>query len=219
MPVKDYSIVSTTVLQKDIHLFLLAVGDNVENINRTIIPTAQLEEILRYRFLRDSNKRLLARSFLYELMAEHCGLTDFTLGFNKFGKPYLLSARNFSFSFSYAKDYLMVALVPNKKIGVDIEFIDGAFEVNELAPEIMCHEELTYFQKQQHSEDRRRFFFQVFAGKESIIKAFGTGLSFPVKTLNILETVCFVYDQTEFHYHRLQPCINDYAIAVTYEAL
>ena len=216
MPVNKYLIASMTVV-KDVKLFLLAVDSNVTSINHSIIPADQRKHIGKYHKPHDRNKRFLARSFLYELIMETHQTTDFELGFNSFGRPYLINAEEINFSFSYAKDYVLVGVARNRIIGVDIEFVDTAIQLSELVNEIMSDNELLYFRSMDTDEDRFLFFFKTFSGKESIIKAFGTGLSFPVKNLNLLNTNTFRYNQTEFQYRALSLGLKNYAIAITHE--
>jgi len=214
----DYIIFKQTIINTAIQLYLLPIAENLKYINKTIIPPTQQKEISRYKFQHDSDKRLLARSFCYEFVQEHYGVPNFELGFNEYQKPLLKAALHINFSFSYAKDYVLVGISTAKRIGIDIEYINPTFTIHEVAPEIMCAAELEEFLSyKDKSLDQRIYFFKLFSAKESIIKAFGTGLYFNVKKLNTLHTHTYFYEGVKFTHQPLDVWMNEYTLSVCYE--
>lgn len=213
----DYRLIDQLILG-DATISLLDVAANLGNINKAIIPREQLADIAQYRFARDRNKRLLTRSFLYEWLHSKYGLNCFRLGFNEFQQPYLETAPHIHFSFSYAKDYVLIGVREYYKIGVDIEYIDPALDIREMSPSIMCPEELSRFQDDQDNPAAQStFFFSLFAAKESIIKSFGTGLYYEVKDINTICNNMHTYQSGNFTQHPLHLPIPGYASSVTLE--
>lgn len=214
---KNYVIAKQTTIN-NIQLYLLNVSKNIKQCNLSIIPKNQLDEIGLYKFKLDSDKRLLARSFLYEYLSMHYHINNFELNFNEYKKPFLKSAPTISFSFSYAKDYLVVGISAGKKIGVDVEYIDQRLKIMEIAPEIMCSAELKQFNMYaDNSFNKLTYFFRLFSGKESIIKSFGTGLYFDVKKLDTSTNFEFGYNREKFILHHLDIWMNRYTIALCYQ--
>jgi len=214
----NYTIAKQITIDADIQLYLLNISKNIRHCNISIIPKNQIDEINRYKFKQDSDKRLLARTFLYEYLLKYYSIDDFELDFNEYKKPFLKAEPNINFSFSYAKDFLLVGISRYKKVGVDIEHINPALKISEIASEIMCSAELQQFNSYiDNSLNQCIYFFNLFSAKESIIKSFGTGLYFDVKNLNILDNTEYSYMDVKFIYHGLGLWMNKYILALCYE--
>jgi 4'-phosphopantetheinyl transferase len=214
----NYVIARQITIDSHVEVYLLNIDENINYVNTSIIPNIQIAEINRYRIKHDSQKRLLARSFLYELLAKKYSLDDFTLFFTKYKKPYLKGGNNIHFSFSYARNYLLVGISIDKMVGVDIEYINPAINIHELASLIMCPAELHQLNLyNDNASIQHTYFLKLFSGKESIIKAFGTGLAYDVKTLHILNNTIYTHNNVEYIYRDLELWQNQYTLAACYE--
>ncbi|MEO5681006.1 MAG: 4'-phosphopantetheinyl transferase superfamily protein [Chitinophagaceae bacterium] len=214
----NYIIDRQISIQPGMQIYLLNIDINTGLINTSIIPARQLDEIGGYTIRKDANKRLLARSFLYEYLLKQYSVSNFELDYNEYKKPFLKATPDFHFSFSYAHDYLLVAISVHKKIGADIEYINPAISIHEIAAELMCPAELLHFDSLNgNAINQRVYFFKLFAAKESIIKSFGTGLYFEVKHLNILSDKSFNYLDAGFVYQDLGVWMDRYSLAISYE--
>lgn len=199
--IPGYRIEKEISFGTDAKAFLLRVDANRESINTAIIPPEQKAQISQYHFQHDQDKRLLARSFLYEMLKALYGLTDFTFDYTEFQKPVFRVAPSVDFSFSYAGDYVFAGYAAGKQIGIDIECINESFPVMETAASVMCADELSLLhQLAANPPDACRFFFHLFTAKESIIKAFGTGLHYDVRNINTITGDRFAYNGKTFHY-------------------
>lgn len=199
IPLEGYAIARQGTAGFDAQLFLLNIGENVGNINYALLPPRQVAGCDRFKIRRDAEKRLLARSFLYELCAGEYGLSDFELATGPFGKPFLKAKPQLRFSFSYSDDYLLIGLSEKGKIGVDIVCPGYNLSTGSLAREIMHEEELRRYNAFEPDDDRKRgFLFRTFAAKEAIVKAFGTGFHSDLKSLNTLEQDSFWYEGAAF---------------------
>lgn len=215
---KDYRIAKQFSMDGDLQISLINIEENLKYINRGIIPRDQIEVISRYKILANSNKRLLARSFLYESLHEHYGVKEFDLGFNEYKKPFLKADVNLQFSLSYAKDYILVGISKDKRLGIDIEFMDPSLNISELAPAVMCPDELEEFNSYVSNPlNQRTYFFRLFSAKESIVKSFGTGMYFDMKDLNTSKGHQYEYNGESFLYHELESWTNEYTLAVCCE--
>lgn len=172
-----YNIEQTFLHEDYAKVFLLNSANNFRHINHSIIPRKQYHDIQAYKAQYDINKRLLARSFLFEYLKQKNELNNFEFVYNQYQKPYLKHLPNIYFSFSYSEDFTAVGISDDHVIGIDIEYKDAQLDTETLAPEIMNQEELTIFNHLvKTSSNLGNFFFDVFSIKESIMKALGTGL-------------------------------------------
>jgi 4'-phosphopantetheinyl transferase len=220
MIVKNYHIVEPIAANNGVQLYLLNIPSNLRFINEGIIPLSQLEAINMYRAKRDREKRLLARSFLYELIYQNYNIDNFDIRFNQFHKPFFKHYPDIYFSFSYSEDYVFIALSRGTPVGVDIQRMDNKFVNEVMAGEIMCMDELELF----HAHDdnallQRKFFFSVFSSKEAIIKAFGMGLHFPIKEISTLASRNFSFNGSTYHCSELQGQLSQHALTVCHEVV
>lgn len=86
-----------------------------------------------------------------------------------------------------------------------------------MASEIMHKDELTHF-KGLCNTDKLAYFYQLWSGKESLIKAFGQGFYYPVSKINLMANKMGVvhYKEYPFQYFLSDEIVN-YALAVSYE--
>ncbi|BCD90390.1 4'-phosphopantetheinyl transferase [Francisella halioticida] len=180
----EYSLKSTNI-------FLLNIAENINQIDLDTIPNSQILAIKKYKFEKDRNKRLLARSFLYNYLKFKYQIDNFGLKYGQYQKPFLEANENIDFSISYSECYVVVAISDKYNIGVDIEFIDTKINHQDLRNIIMHPKEISYYNKLIRETDKLNFFFNVFNIKEAVIKSLGIGLYFDVTNINVLDTSSF----------------------------
>lgn len=213
--IPDYRIDRKIAVGNTVHAFLLRVRENTACIHHAIIPEEQKADISRYHFQHDRDKHLLARSFLYDQLAAQYAVTDFGLDYTEFKKPVLRSHPGIHFSFSYAKEYVLIGISTGKKLGVNIEYIDRKFPVADTASSVLSPDELVSFHLYESgSAEQYHFFFRLFTAKEAIIKAFGTGLNYDVRKINTLSGDQFEYGQEHFLYRDEGLWREEYCLAV-----
>lgn len=194
--------------------------DNLSKINN-FIPLDQLKNINKYKFDKDKNKRLIAKSFLYKQLSEEYGVNDFTLIYNEHKKPFLKKHCDIYFSLSYSKEFIFIGISSKYEVGVDIEYINKSIETDCLSDEIMHSKELSFYNKLTLNNEKQSFFFKAFNIKESIIKAIGTGLFYDIKNINILdirENNNYLLDSFELKVKEIK-AVSDYKLAVCINAI
>ena len=215
----DFKIAKTLNLFNEIDIFLLDIHQNsqlLEMVN--IIPKKQLDEINQYKFEKDRFKRQLARSFLYWQVQNQFQIQDFSLAYNQYKKPYLSAYPGLSFNFSYAGHYVLVSISNTRKIGCDIEYVDTKLEIDEIAPHVMHSNELVQFQLMKEQTKKYQYFYQLFSNKESVIKAFGTGLYFDVTELDTTKVGRkFKYQNVEYQLGILELDLCGYVSAISFQ--
>jgi len=213
----QYRIAKQMSIGTGIQIAILNVLENISNINKSVLPRLQIDELTKYRNQFDIDKRLLARSYLYEFIKSNYGITKFDLQLNRFEKPSLMYAPNIKFSFSYAKEYVLVGISEGRKLGLDIEYVNTQLDVEEIAREIMNTNELLKFQSYD-LQLRRNYFFKVFSAKESIVKAYGVGLFVDVKTLDSEQSYS-MFNSEEFMYDSSEIWRGEYVISTCFQVL
>lgn len=86
---------------------------------------------------------------------------------------------------SYSHDIASYIISLNYKVGIDIELHNNTLNIQEFADLIFTPSEYKFFSTLE-DEERVNFFYNTWTKKESIIKASGQGLSYPV---NSIETI------------------------------
>ncbi len=183
--------------EKDCCIYYISISEFDGNNNR-------LEEILDiypdfvttdYRLIKNDKKRrqfILGKFLLREAVIDNslslCMLKSIEL--NEFGKPYFTDS-NIHFNISHSSDLVVCAISKDMIVGIDIEerrvinigYFHSCFSRKEL-------EEI------YESGDIYSGFFRYWTIKESILKATGTGLSFPLNDLyiNYEKRTCIIND-------------------------
>lgn len=214
---KKFSIEKRIEITENIQAYLLDVTKN-NVIDLDLIPRTQLAEINKYKKAIDRDKRLLSRSFLFDYLSEKYRITNFEFDYNKYQKPFLRTLPRIHFSFSYANNYVLIAISEDAEIGVDIEYIDPKLKIREIALEVMCVDEWKQFNSYNHDPiSKYHFFYRLFSSKEATIKAFGKGLYFDVKSLNTVNHTELIYKNKMFTCMELELWKNRYTLAICFE--
>lgn len=131
-------------------------------------------------------KRHLA---LYEML-KNLGMSNQKLHYEKSGQPFLkdISSNTLSYnvSLSSSEDFFVCSISKSFKVGVDIQYISNIQLNNSLIKLVLHPIEETIFINLRHNE-KRLFFFEIWAKKESYTKALGTGLVKEFSHINIID--------------------------------
>lgn len=216
---KNYNIEEKIMVNQNIQIFLLNFKKNVDNIDYSVIPSSQIKKISSYTNIKDLNKKLLARSFLFQFLYKNYGFENFDIKFNQYKKPYFLQKnKEIQFNFSYSKEYILIAISSYKDIGVDIEYIDPYLAIEEMCSnDFFCQSELAEMNLLKDPIKKREKFFQIFSAKESLIKAFGEGFYFKVNSLDTIKNKFYFYKNNKFYYKNLGIWNDNYSIAASYK--
>lgn len=105
------------------------------------------------------------------------------------GKPWLPHpATDVRFNVSHSHGWLFVALADGHDVGVDVQFIDPAVDIDAIARCFFTPRERRMLGAGT-ATGRRRLFFSMWTLKEAWLKAMGSGLSRPLASAEILTMV------------------------------
>lgn len=159
---------------------------NEEFINRILhlLPAERRKKVLNYRKLIDKKNCVIAYVMLKKALRDCYGITEFTIKYGEYGKPYLAEYPEIFFNISHCSYGCVVALA-NERIGIDIQnVVPFSWKV---ANRVCCKEELKLL---ENSKDRAREFIRLWTMKESYLKMTGKGIYEDIKSINTLEMDC-----------------------------
>ncbi len=141
----------------------------------------------RFRFEQDQWQYISAHGALRQILSRYidCNPGAVTFDHNHHGKPYLSpNPENIEFNLSHSKSKALLAVVKDRRTGIDIEHIRFDFDVCGLARQYFSACEVDAML----NLDKRfqtKAFFDCWTRKEAFIKAIGKGLSYPLKTFDV----------------------------------
>jgi 4'-phosphopantetheinyl transferase len=141
------------------------------------------------RLLVDRPRRVFAaaRVALRILLARELGTTAESLRFTEgpHGKPALTPDAGLGFNLSHSGTTVAIALARNTELGVDVEELRSGVRTVNLARRFFDPQENRIVEGLPEGAVRDRAFFHFWTAKEAVLKATGSGLSVPVRTVVI----------------------------------
>lgn len=123
-----------------------------------------------FSFCRAALRRILCDTL-------DCRNEQLSFEYSYYGKPYALvdnKPANIAFNVSHSGKLGVIAVAPTGPLGVDVEEIVSKRQIETLIDTVMGDEERAEFRQLQGAARLRRF-FRLWACKEALIKALGTG--------------------------------------------
>ena len=134
----------------------------------------------RYHFAGPRRQFALTRAALRAILCCRldCENQQLTFGISKYGKPFALvsgAPSGNSFNVSHSGRYGLLAFAPEGRVGVDVEERVVRQDIDELGSAVFSPGELAEIVPAL-GEAKHRLFYDLWAMKEAVIKALGTGL-------------------------------------------
>lgn len=121
-----------------------------------------------------AKKFIACRAIGKQALCDQLNINNVTFSYLKYGKPYIQHYQDIYFNISHSKDLAVLGISLVAPIGIDIEFIDQAFEWKDLMNLLMSKEEKSWILK----ENSICRFFAIWTMKEAILKQKGEGITF-----------------------------------------
>jgi 4'-phosphopantetheinyl transferase len=154
-----------------------------------LLSTDERERASRFLATYDRDRFIAARGLLRTILSEyqHFAPQEIAFHYNEYGKPSMRreeNIRGLEFNLAHSEDALLIGITHHRKIGVDIERIypDGNF--SQRVKRFFTPEEQAAFNNLPPLEQRKAW-FQTWTIKEAYLKAVGTGLTQPLKTVAV----------------------------------
>jgi 4'-phosphopantetheinyl transferase len=142
----------------------------------------------RFVFERHRRRFTAARGRLRRLLSSYLEIAPEAVAFQggRNGKPHLAPTptqdTRLRFNVSHSEEQALFAVALEREVGVDIEHVDPAVRVLELAGRFFAPEEAAVL-RALPPEARHPAFFRLWTLKEALLKASGAGLSGPLDTV------------------------------------
>ena len=182
-----------TLKDNELHIWKTKISANIDNIDNYWHLLAQNEQARakEFYFAVDSNRYIITRAILKKLIATYLGIfpQDVLFEYTEYGKPYLcLDLKNnfqaLKFNLAHSRDSIIYGFTKNIDIGVDIEFINKDFIIDDLVQHCCSKQEqdkmITLFEEQKYS-----YFYNLWVIKEALVKAIGFGLSYDLRQIHV----------------------------------
>lgn len=139
-----------------------------------------------FRFEKDALEFIQTRAVLRYLLAfySHQQATAISFTQNEYGKPGLSFHPDLHFNVSHTDHAALLGFTFVAELGVDIENTERTVEIDLVAKHFFAPGEVKKLLETEE-EDKPAAFYRCWTRKESIIKALGTGLSFPLKKFEV----------------------------------
>lgn len=163
---------STTV---HVYLTSLSSPEAAEpSVFRWLSPDEQARA-KQFRFPQHQQHFIAARGFLRKILSHYLNEAPETIVFayGSHKKPFIPN-QPIQFNLAHSGDFALLAVGYEHPLGVDIEMTQAQAKMD-IAQRFFSREEITYLQHLSGNEQRDAF-YQVWARKEAVVKAIGTGI-------------------------------------------
>jgi len=184
IPIVDLWLCSLSDLHDDI--------DSVSYLKQRLTMD-EIAKVDRYRMPSSQVQALYVRNYLRNVLSCYSDLRpeEWRFEYGEKGKPRLIEKQQretgLNFNISHSKEHLLIAVCQREgkslQLGVDIEHARSSTNIDSIMKHHFSDTELTDLLKLNKEEQRERF-FDLWALKESYIKATGKGLATSLRSFS-----------------------------------
>lgn len=150
-----------------------------------------------------SDRYIMSHGILRYLLSYYTGQLPQDIEFfhQEYGKPFLKN-NNIQFNTSHSHDLVSYIISPHYRVGIDVEWHDMTLDIGTLADLVFTPNEQRLVTKFKTME-KLKFFYNLWTTKESLIKASGQGLSYPINSIETMilspgQKICFDNKDSKF---------------------
>ncbi|MBY7731834.1 4'-phosphopantetheinyl transferase superfamily protein [Vibrio splendidus] len=153
----------------------------------------EITKVERYRMPSSQTQALYVRNYLRAILSRYACLSpeEWRFEYGEKGKPSLIEKQQIetglNFNISHSKEHLLIAVCQKEgkqvQLGVDIEHARSSTNIDSIMKHYFSDTELTDLLELSKEEQRERF-FDLWALKESYIKATGKGLATSLRSFS-----------------------------------
>ncbi|MDL5026833.1 4'-phosphopantetheinyl transferase superfamily protein [Vibrio sp. TMPB1044] len=205
-----------------VDLWLCSLSDLCDDIDikshlKETLTADEIEKVERYRVPSSQVQAMYVRNYLRGVLSCYSDLTPkaWRFEYGEKGKPRLIEKQQIetglNFNISHSKEYLLIAVCQREgkslQLGVDIEHARSSTNIDSIMKHYFSDTELTDLLELSKEEQRERF-FDLWALKESYIKATGKGLATSLRSFSF--DFSNLTEQTQSHHPSdFQPNLQD----------
>ncbi|RUQ81559.1 4'-phosphopantetheinyl transferase superfamily protein [Legionella septentrionalis] len=149
-----------------------------------LLSASEQERAQRFIFSHHRRRFITAHALLRLILARYLDLSPQEIEFSSgsYGKPHLPNSP-LQFNLSHSQDMALLAVGKNYPVGIDLEFFSPR-SYHGIGQQLFSDRE-NYALQQLPTLLKPLGFFNIWAQKESLIKACGRGLGYPTKTIDL----------------------------------
>ena len=176
--------------QNEIHVWRCFLNQSAQQINALAetLTNDEAKRAERFHFERNRLHFISARGVLRVILGQYLRSNprDVRFIYGRNGKPSLAGEKGarLSFNVSHSRDIALYAFTYDRKVGVDIEYIDRDRAIAHIVERFYSPGEIAAFQSLP-TDKQHDAFFTYWTFKEAYLKAEGTGLSFGLDKVEI----------------------------------
>jgi 4'-phosphopantetheinyl transferase len=171
-----------SIAENAVHVWKIALDANHHPLERlrTTLDPSELHRANRFRFRADERRFIIGRSALRIILSRYAGMAPnkITFLYNAYGKPELPNhplTPAIHFNISHSGELALIGICHNRRLGIDIEWLDRAVRIQTIADRYFSPEESEAI-RSLPPEQQRLAFFRCWTAKEAYLKALGVGL-------------------------------------------
>jgi len=154
-----------------------------------VLSSDERERANRFIFQRDRLRFIVRRAQLRKLLGERLGVAAANVRFSTtvHGKPLLaepVDRSGVTFNVSHSGDLSVYAFAASTDVGVDVETIRIIEEAERVAAMAFSKREYETYERLP-ARDKPAAFFNCWTRKEALVKAMGSGLSYPLDSFDV----------------------------------
>jgi 4'-phosphopantetheinyl transferase len=181
-----------TLQQNEIHIW----GADLDNLKvsdseaKQMLPGSEREKSERFRFDVLKTRYIKCHFLLRVLLGYYLGVDSYNQEFyrNQHGKQSLTGATDCNpifFNLSNSENICVYAFTHVAEVGVDVEKIHDLSNMDRIVERFFSPLENKIF-RSLPEHNRKKAFFKCWTRKESLLKAMGVGLSFPLDKVDVI---------------------------------
>lgn len=131
---------------------------------------------------------IIAHSILRNILGQFAKILPQQVEFvhNEYGKPFLKDS-NIQFNISHSNNIISYIVALNYKVGIDVELYKNQFNYKEFSDLVFTPSETKIFSCVSLKEEiKTKLFYNLWVKKESLVKATGQGLIYPINTIEAI---------------------------------
>ncbi|MFA0012970.1 4'-phosphopantetheinyl transferase superfamily protein [Vibrio lentus] len=166
--------------------------NNVSQLKKRLTAD-EIAKVERYRMPLSQTQALYVRNYLRKVLSSYSDLMpeEWRFEYGEKGKPSLIEKQQIetglNFNISHSKEHLLIAVCQREgkqvHLGVDIEHARSSTNIDSIMKHYFSDTELTDLLELSKEQQRERF-FDLWALKESYIKATGRGLATSLRSFS-----------------------------------
>ncbi|MCW4440723.1 4'-phosphopantetheinyl transferase family protein [Vibrio splendidus] len=190
--------------------------DNVSQLKKRLTAD-EIAKVERYRMPSSQIQALYVRNYLRKVLSRYSDLMPeaWRFEYGEKGKPSLVAEQQLktglNFNISHSKEHLLIAVCQREgkqvQLGVDIEHARSSTNIDSIMKHYFSDKELADLLELSKEEQRERF-FDLWALKESYIKATGKGLATSLRSFSF-EFSNLTEQTLPIHASDFQPNLQD----------